>query len=135
MIPNIPNGIADRILKNKFGKNSVKLGDILLSKIAAELTLTEIDQRLGKNNKVRLSIVNEIAKLEKTIESYVKYLKTWYESYFQLATQCNGCERNELGEYCSFYGKGKIPLPNYPKTNEKCIYRVPQRRKKTYPVK
>jgi len=135
MIPDIPTGLADQIIKRRFGKSDAKIGDIILSKIAAEAMLEEIEANLGKSSSIYKSVSKQILKFEKELFVRVDCLKSWYSSYFALAVQCNECAFNEKGQYCSFYGKGKIPLIDPTNLNSKCEHKIKKGKSGTREIK
>jgi len=122
LIPEIPTGLASQVIKKNFGKFNKTLEDLILSKIAAEVMLLSVDETLGFKSDAHKKIQKKIKILEEKITKQIEYLRSWYESYFNLAIQCNGCAFNEDGKFCSIYGKNKIPFPNSSR-KEKCTHR------------
>jgi len=124
LIPQIPIGLADQVIRKKFGKQSKILSDLILSKIAAEVMLQSIDETTASKSSSYIKIQKRINNLEKVIERQIEYLQSWYEAYFNLAMQCNECSFNNEGSFCSFYGENKIPFPDPSKKDKKCAHRI-----------
>lgn len=110
-IQEVPIGLSKKIITEKFGENSKSIDDLVFQKISYKKTISYL--RKKKNTEKMIERINHhIKKIEKEIREKKAYLSKWYDSYFRLASQCQECILNHNNEYCSFFGKNKMPKVN-----------------------
>lgn len=117
IIPDIPRGLGDELLRKKYGKQHQKLTDLLLRKFSIEVLLEQ-----NPEDEIKSSLNRELKSVFYQIRCISDYLKAWYTAYFNLCSKCQNCAFNHNGEYCSFYGEKKIPSPDPSHPNKVCSH-------------
>jgi len=117
ILPDIPRGLGDQLLRKKYGKQHQKLTDLLLRKFSIEALLDQGPEDIIKN-----ALESELHAVFAQINCINDYLKDWYTAYFNWCSKCENCAFNEGGKYCSFYGENKIPQPDPSRPDKVCSH-------------
>jgi hypothetical protein len=120
ILPKIPHGLGDQLLKRKYGKHHCKLADLLLQKFSIESILEQ-----DPNDLVKDALIEELKQVFAQIESITNYLKIWYTAYLNLCSKCQSCKFNCKNRSCSYYGN-KMPSPDLDHPNRTCSHCSPK---------
>jgi len=125
LLPQIPIGLGEQLLRKKFGKHHSKMTDLILKRISIEVVLMQEPE-----DSIKKTMNKKLKAVLREIDSIKDYLRLWYVAYLNLCSGCSNCKYNCKDEYCKFYGKKHMPVPDPNNPNKTCPHQTSARPKK-----